>query len=253
MFADEFLEKYLQGQRIFTNDIITGGSLSDHNLTGLQLTQVQFSNVDLTGAILDDAVLQRVSFVGGSLAGISLQRAKVAEMGWRDRVLDRANLAGADLSHAQLQDCSLRDANLFHANCSAANLRGAALQGADLREAIFEQANLAEVQADERTQWPEAGAFRSVQLSAGTAVAKLTRRRTAQGAGNPAQVSTYIPIPGANNVSIEKVHLAILRDWRTRAEQPAFRREVFTQYQGRCAISEQSCILLPSYLLSERR
>ena len=238
MLTDEFLHRYRQGQRSFTNDLVMGGiSLSGQTLTGLRLIQIQFSGVDLTDAILDESVCQRVRFESSLLMGVSLQRAKLSEMVWQDRSLDRANLTDADLSHAQLQGCSFRDAVLFRTNCSSANLRGAALQGADLRGALFVRAILEEVQTNERTQWPDDAAFRGAQLSSGMTVVKLTCRNATHGVAKPSVPAILIPIPESRAVSIEKIQQAILQDWQTRAEQPAFRREILRRYRGRCAIS----------------
>lgn len=239
MLTDEFLDRYRKGQKSFTNDIVVGGiSLSGHTFTGLRLIQMQFSGVDLTDAVLDEVVCERVNFGSSSLMGASLQRAKLSEMVWQDHRLDRANLTDADLSHAQLQFCSFRDAVLVRTDCSSANLRGTQLQGADLREARLVRAVLEEVRTDERTQWPDDVAFlQGVQLSPRMTVAKLTGRKAAHRRTSHGVPAILVPIPGSKAVAIEKVQQAILHEWHTREEQPAFRRELLRWYQGRCAIS----------------
>lgn len=62
--------------------------------------------------------------------------------GWlTDGTLDGVDLVGANLANVVLIDATLRHADLRKANLNGADLRGANLQGADLRDANFSGAD----------------------------------------------------------------------------------------------------------------
>jgi uncharacterized protein YjbI with pentapeptide repeats len=83
----------------------------------------------------------------GSLEGMQLDGAHLAESNLRHAHLSGANLMRADLSNAFLTEASLMRADLSNAWLSGAllinaNLSGANLEGADLSEATLNEANL---------------------------------------------------------------------------------------------------------------
>ncbi|HYU77271.1 MAG TPA: pentapeptide repeat-containing protein [Ktedonobacteraceae bacterium] len=239
--TEDFWQQYERGQRRFENVTISGGgslSLAGKNLPRLVLYHVQFSEVDLTEAILDGAVFVGVSTHGARFQGISLRGGQLQEIEWRDSDLSGVNLQRATLMHAQLQYARLVGADLRRAILTAANLRGANLVGADLRETQCQYAVLEEITADATTQWPDDRALKGVRLAFGQTLAQITGRLRAVQTAAQSSEKRYT-LPGTNSTaSFTQIQKAILKDWRTRPEQPAFRAEVVRLFRGRCAISE---------------
>jgi len=184
MQVQNFLERYRQGERNFTNI-----DLSGVNLKGANLRDINLTNANLTGANLSWASLNQAKFTGANLHQADLRsallsnadfnrailsRAKLnkvdlrlatlqeADLNWADlsdanlsgaelqnAQMDRVNLEQAKLDHAQLMgaqlmEANLRRASLITANLTGANLREADLEQANLRDAIFVGANLTE-------------------------------------------------------------------------------------------------------------
>ncbi|MCC5628420.1 pentapeptide repeat-containing protein [Nostoc sphaeroides CHAB 2801] len=90
-------------------------SLAGLNLSGASLLQVM-----LTGVNLEQTNLSNAELIGANLAGANLQQ---------------ANLAGANLAGANLTGANLQQANLMGANLNSANLTNACLFDAILTEA----------------------------------------------------------------------------------------------------------------------
>lgn len=142
--ADELLERYKRGERLFTNaddtlassstvlrrNLLYGvrlnsASLSCANLSGANLSHAQFSQAEFGQANLDHANLR-----GADLSRADMSRAQLLLADLRD-----ANLSGADLREADLVGADLRGANLFRADLSRAALLQANLRGSSLLEA----------------------------------------------------------------------------------------------------------------------
>jgi hypothetical protein len=139
--------------------------------------------------------------------------------------------------HGQLQYARLVNADLRGAILIAANLRGANLSGANLREAQCQYAVLKDVTSDAATQWPDNRALKGVRLAPGQTIVELTGRRPMVQTITHSSEKQYT-LPGASSTaSFTQIQQAILKDWRTRPEQPAFRAEVVRLFRGRCAIS----------------
>lgn len=236
--TEEFLGRYIQGQRHFENLTISGGgsmSLAGKTLPQLDLRSVHLSEVDLTEANLDGAVFVEVTVAGARLQRASLRNAGLREANWQDRDVSGTDLRGANLVHAQFQRANLQGVNLQGANLTAANLRGANLVGADLRRATLGTAVFDEVIADATTQWPDDRALRRVQLAPSMTIARLTNRVNVP---EEDVEEEQLPIPGQGKLFlVSQIQKAILKDWQSRPEQARFRQQVVKIFKGRCAIS----------------
>ncbi|QLE42827.1 pentapeptide repeat-containing protein [Nostoc sp. C052] len=93
---------------------LSGGSLLQVMLTGVNLEQTNLSNAELMGANLAGANLQQANLTGANLVG--------------------ANLAGANLQQANLTGANLQQANLRGTNLNSANLTNACLFDAILTD-----------------------------------------------------------------------------------------------------------------------
>ncbi|MEH2054000.1 pentapeptide repeat-containing protein [Nostoc sp.] len=93
---------------------LSGASLLQVTLTGINLEQTNLSNAELMGANLAGANLQQANLVGANLTG--------------------ANLAGANLQQANLTGANLQQANLRGTNLNSANLTNACLFDAILTD-----------------------------------------------------------------------------------------------------------------------
>ncbi|MGF1937992.1 MAG: pentapeptide repeat-containing protein [Nostoc sp. ChiQUE02] len=99
-------------------------SLAGLNLSGASLLQVM-----LTGVNLEQTNLSNAELIGANLAGANLQQANLAGAN-----LQQANLAGANLAGANLTGANLQQANLLGINLNSVNLTNACLFDAILTE-----------------------------------------------------------------------------------------------------------------------
>lgn len=119
------------------------------NLTEADLTEADLSGADLTGAILTDADLSKAVVAGAKLTGLHVQGATLTDL----------DLAGADLS-----ECSGRGATFHGSNLAGSRLSGAKLpladfsgcvmtkadfRGAELTDALFEEVKAAGAQFEQ--------------------------------------------------------------------------------------------------------
>ncbi|MBN3926769.1 pentapeptide repeat-containing protein [Nostoc sp. NMS4] len=98
------------------------------SLAGLNLSGASLLQVILTGVNLEQTNLSNAELMGANLAGVNLQQ---------------ANLTGANLQHANLAGANLQQANLTGANLQQANLTGTNLNSANLTNACLFDAILA--------------------------------------------------------------------------------------------------------------
>ncbi|XZN91811.1 MAG: TerD family protein [Microcoleus sp.] len=131
--AEEFLQRYKEGERDFTGI----------NLAGVDLSRQTFdSNVSLSQANLSKANLANANLTGVNLIGANLQGANLNSTDLQSADLIEANLSGANLTKATLYYARLIQANLSQANLSAANLNSANFIVANLSRANLTQATL---------------------------------------------------------------------------------------------------------------
>ncbi|MCC5669802.1 pentapeptide repeat-containing protein [Nostoc sp. CHAB 5784] len=100
------------------------------SLAGLNLSGASLLQVILTGVNLEQTNLSNAELIGANLAGANLQQANLAGAN-----LQQANLAGANLAGANLTGANLQQANLMGTNLNSANLTNACLFDAILAEA----------------------------------------------------------------------------------------------------------------------
>lgn len=152
MQLQNFLERYQQGERNFSNI-----DLSGVNLTGANLRDINLTNANLTGANLSWTLLNHAKFTNANLhqadlhsANLNqsnfsqaiLSRTKLNKVDLRFAILSQANLNWADLSDADLSGANLQNAQMERVNLRQAKLNNSQLSGAQLMEANLEQAML---------------------------------------------------------------------------------------------------------------
>ena len=130
--------RWLQsGKNIARKAVLKNAVLSQADLYGAYLPQVNLCGADLRGADMSES----------DLYGANLQQANLADAVLTWAVLDEAklreaSLEGADLRWANLEGADLTEANLRWANFEGANLREAKFFGADLYGANLKNANM---------------------------------------------------------------------------------------------------------------
>jgi len=151
--AEEFLQRYEEGERDFTGVNLAGvnlsgktlesnvslsqANLSNANLANAKLIQVNLIGANLQGANLNSTNLQSADLIGANLSGANLTKATLSHAR-----LIQANLSQAKLSEANLNSANLTTANLSRANLTQASLNSANLTGADLSQAKVTKVNL---------------------------------------------------------------------------------------------------------------
>lgn len=171
--AEEFLQRYQEGERDFTGINLpgvnlTGKSLSQVNLSSANLSGAELSGTNLHGANLSEANLchanlhkanlnsanlRKTKFINANLSEVSLYYANLSEANLsgldlsgvnlypetnlRMVNLSKANLSGLNLSKLELMEADLSNANLIKTNLFEANLEGANLEGAKLQQALY--------------------------------------------------------------------------------------------------------------------
>ncbi|MHC5596827.1 MAG: pentapeptide repeat-containing protein [Nostoc sp.] len=101
------------------------------SLAGLNLSGASLLQVILTGVNFEQTNLSNVELMGANLAGVNLQQAN----------LTGANLAGANLAGANLQQANFTGANLQQANLTGINLNSVNLTNACLFNAILTESD----------------------------------------------------------------------------------------------------------------
>ncbi|MBD1885326.1 pentapeptide repeat-containing protein [Microcoleus vaginatus] len=141
--AEDFLQRYNQGERDFT-----GVNLAGVNLSGKSLSQVNLSSANLSGAELSEANLSSANLSEANLCHANIHTANLsfANLGQAKFInanLSEVNLQGANLSEANLSGVNLSSVHLFSkTNFSRANLSKANLTGLNLRESKLMKADL---------------------------------------------------------------------------------------------------------------
>lgn len=152
MQVQNFLDRYQQRERNFSNI-----DLSGVNLTGANLGNIDLTNANLAGANLSWASLSHAKFTGANLhqadlrsaiinqadfSGANLSRAKLNKVDLRLAILQDVDLNWADLSNADLSGANLQNAQMDRINLKQAKLNNTELNGAQLMEANLVQAML---------------------------------------------------------------------------------------------------------------
>ena len=131
---------------------LQAANLTEADLAGIHLQQVQFEgtileNANLEGAHLEGANLRRANLRGArleraNLKGANLRNARLERVNLREAQLQGAKLDAANLTDANLEKADLQKAELFNTRLKRANLKEANLEGADLRGADLQDADL---------------------------------------------------------------------------------------------------------------
>ncbi|MBE9165344.1 pentapeptide repeat-containing protein [Tychonema sp. LEGE 06208] len=151
--AEEFLQRYEEGERDFTGINLAGVdlsgktldsnvSLSQANLSHANLANAKLTGVNLIGANLQGANLNSTNLLNADLIEVNLSGANLTKVILYSARLIQANLSLANLSQAKLDSANLTTANLSRANLTQANLPNVNLTGADLSQAKVTKVNL---------------------------------------------------------------------------------------------------------------
>jgi uncharacterized protein YjbI with pentapeptide repeats len=138
------LERYAQGDRVFTKVVLNECNLAGAQLPSIVLRQASLNIVNLSTANLSHADLEGASLNVSRLSGANLSQARLRHSQLNVANLIRAVLVGADLSEASLIRAELLRADLSNANLTQANLSEADLREARLRWARLTAANLSQ-------------------------------------------------------------------------------------------------------------
>lgn len=124
----------------FAGALLTKADLRESNLEGANLQRASLSWANLQEANLEQAILQEAH-----LTGTNLQKTSLLNADFQKAVLIKANLQGVEMPCVNLQGAKLQMINLQDAKLWKVNLQGANLLKADL----------ALIEADEETIWPD--------------------------------------------------------------------------------------------------
>ncbi len=203
--AEDFLQRYEEGERDFT-----GVNLAGVNLSGKSLSQVNLSRANLSGAELSEANLHNANLSEANLCHANLHKANLNSANLRKTKLLKANVSEvslyyANLSEANLSGVNLSDVNLYPetnlsmANLSQANLTGLNLSKLELMKADLSNANLT------KTNLFEAN-LKGANLEGAKLQRAVYNARTTFPTGfNPVQAGAYLIDP---NASLQKANLA---------------------------------------------
>ncbi|MEG4912975.1 pentapeptide repeat-containing protein [Microcoleus sp. B7-D4] len=148
--AEEFLQRYNQGERDFTGVNLAGVNLSGKSLTkvnwsGANLSGAELAGVDLSVANLSEANLCHANLHTANLTSANLEKAKFINANLSEVNLQCSNLSEANLSGVNLSSVhSVSGANFTRANLSKANLTGLNLRESKLMKADLSNANLSD-------------------------------------------------------------------------------------------------------------
>lgn len=125
-------------------------------LVHAQLARKSLAEVDFRECVMDRANLQEADLYKANLSYASFQRARFCGADLNRSLLLETDFSGADLSGTNLCAADMRGANLTQAKLMDADLVGARLEGANLRGAIgLSRQQIALVSVDNATQLPE--------------------------------------------------------------------------------------------------
>lgn len=117
--ADELIERYIQGERMFHGTFLNGEAI-ETSLPGIDLSHsrlhVIFSDVDLTGASFYNADLSFTHFEANLLDA----NFTYADLGWTD--FGRSNLTNATFDGASLHNTQFKSSNLDNCDFKDAGL-----------------------------------------------------------------------------------------------------------------------------------
>jgi uncharacterized protein YjbI with pentapeptide repeats/stress response protein SCP2 len=203
--AEEFLQRYQEGERDFTGINLTGV-----NLTGKSLSQVNLSSANLSGAELSGTNLHGANLSEANLCHANLHKANLNSANLRKTIFIKANLNEVSLYYANLSEANLSglnlsginlypETNLSMANLSKANLTGLNLSKLELMEADLSNADLS------KTNLFEANLEGANLEGAKLQQALYNARTTFPKSFNPIKAGAYLIAP---NASLPKANLA---------------------------------------------
>lgn len=132
------IQKLLHRHQMWLADRNTGERL---NLRGASLTDIDLSMIDLTGAYLSRTDLTGANLYATNLYGVDFTESVLVEADLTGTNLCASDFIGADLSNANLSAADLRQVNFFWATLDNANLTRANLYCTSFIKTIFKNTN----------------------------------------------------------------------------------------------------------------
>jgi uncharacterized protein YjbI with pentapeptide repeats len=238
MDTNELLNRYAEGERIFCNMSLRGGStnLQGRNLPGIDIRWSTFHEVDLEEANLEEASLQEIAFEAVNFQRVNLKKANLRELNLQHQNFEGANLQESNLVHAQLQRANFEGANLQKANLTAANFRGANLRGANLSGANIRETNFEDIICDETTIWKSIINVKQAIVSDKIMSFILLQNEP------KTDLADYIEVNGIKtSLTFEKakeqINKSINQRFTGRQGQSQFRKALLKAYNGRCVVT----------------
>ncbi|MBD2472677.1 pentapeptide repeat-containing protein [Nostoc sp. FACHB-145] len=121
--------------------LFTGADLPGANLSNALLSGADLSNVNLSNALLSEADLSRASLIEADLSGANFIKAKLYETDLSRADFNRTDFTGADFTNAYLCSTDFTDAYLTGANFIGVDFTDAYLGRIDLSKVNFSRAN----------------------------------------------------------------------------------------------------------------
>jgi uncharacterized protein YjbI with pentapeptide repeats len=137
MNAEEFLQRYKDGERNF----------SGVDLQGAELGHAVFEDVDLSNSNLENANLRWTELGNVNLSGSNLRNIYLEGAQWYRLRIREVNMSGAQLDHTNIENCDLT-ASVFNSlyafqSCmDECELAGSVFNDADLHEFSFRKSDL---------------------------------------------------------------------------------------------------------------
>ncbi|OUL27898.1 hypothetical protein BV378_09090 [Nostoc sp. RF31YmG] len=125
--ADEFLNRYADGERNFRSINLCRVVLEGRDLRGADLSEANLSGAKLYGADLRGVTMSYTNIENASLRGADLSGA----------LLHRANLKSSSLEGVKFQGATLNLSNLHSAKLMGADFKGALISKTDFNQAFL--------------------------------------------------------------------------------------------------------------------
>jgi hypothetical protein len=121
---------------------LRGVDLSDRNLTGINLDELDLAEADFYGADLSQANLKMATLIGCDFANVTAVSVDLYKADLRGAFMTGADFSNAYLSESRLDGADLRGVVLKGAKLEGAILTGCDISGSDLSGAMLDDADL---------------------------------------------------------------------------------------------------------------
>lgn len=115
--------------------------LSELNLSGLEIEQIELINSNLHATIFTNSHLRNVTFDKCNCEAVIFAGAKLEHTHFKNSSFRRAKFQDAILKGIDFTSCQIEDANFTNANLRSATFRGVDCRGVDFKNADLRAAN----------------------------------------------------------------------------------------------------------------